>query len=78
MYLADTHLGIRPLDVSACDFSHSLEHIHLTQALAMDEDRLQRIKHALVGGAPEAYGSCRVCLYVCVCYSAACFSLQPQ
>ena len=34
--------------------------------------------YALVGGAPEAYCSHRVCLCVCVCYSAARFSPRRQ
>ena len=34
----------------------------------------------LVGGAPEAYGSCPVCVCVCacVCVSRACFSATAK
>ena len=33
-----------------------------------------RTDYALVGGAPEAYGSRRVCVYMCVC---VCNSVPP-
>ena len=56
-------------------FTLTLSAVTMGRGLVIEETNTLT-SYALVGGAPEAYGSRRVCVCLCVCMSFARISLQ--